>query len=75
MVGDDVARFAEPEGRKLREHLPFVGNARSQHVIERRDPVGRDDQKDAGVVGKRVNIANLSLIVPGKAVQRCFENE
>ena len=36
VVGNDVARFPEPERRQLRQNLSLVGDARSQHVVETR---------------------------------------
>ena len=75
VVGDDVARFSEPERRQLCEHLPLVGDARPKHVVKGRNAIGRDNQQDAGVVRKCVDVANLALRMASQAVKRCFENE
>ena len=57
MIRDDVAGARKPEGGELVEHPAFVGNARAQHVIERRNAIGGDqDQRVAG----RVDIAHFA---------------
>ena len=45
MVLHDVPRPVEPESRQLREHAALVGDARAEHVIERGDAVGGDDDE------------------------------
>ena len=45
VVGDDAARALEPERRELREHAALVGDARAEHVVERRDAIGGDDER------------------------------
>ena len=57
VIGHDVARVVEPEGRQLRQHLSLVGNARPEHVVERRDAVGRDDEQ---VLPGIVEVADLA---------------
>ena len=47
----------EPEGRQLRQHLPFIGNAGREDVIERRDAISRDDQER---IAKIVDVADFS---------------
>lgn len=74
MIRHHVARLAEPEGRQLRQHVSFIGDAGAQDVIEGGNPVGRDNQQDAGVVGKCIDISDFALIVAREAVEFCFEN-
>ena len=69
VVGNDVARFSEPERRQLGEHLPLVGDARAKHVVKGRNAIGRDNQQDARVVRKCVDVANLALRMPSQAVK------
>src|SRR5215472_6379612 len=45
----DVARAREPEPRELRQHPAPVGDPGRQDVVERRNPVGRDDQEPFGI--------------------------
>ena len=40
-----VAHALEPEAGQLRQHLALVGDARAEHVVERRDAIGGDDQQ------------------------------
>jgi hypothetical protein len=44
MIGHDMGRFLEPEGRKLAENLSFVRDAAGQHNIESRDSVSGYDE-------------------------------
>ena len=57
VVGDDVAQVLEPEGRQLRQDAPLVRNAGPEHVIERRDAIGGNDEED---VAGRVDVAHLA---------------
>src|SRR5262245_36881699 len=74
MVEHDVARLAEPEGRQLREHFALVGDARAEHVVKGRYPIGGDDQERGGIVGERIDIADFSLAVTGQPVKRRLKN-
>ena len=56
----EVAHALEPERRELREHLALVGDARAQHVVERGDAIGRDDEQ---VVADAIDVANFSAAV------------
>ena len=69
MVRDDRGP-REPERGELREHLALVGNARAQHVIEGRDPVGSDHQER---VAKVEDVADLAVTLRGESVQTRFE--
>ena len=71
MIRDDRLRALEPEHRDLGEHFPFVGNARAEHVIERRDAIGGDDQQ---LVAEVVNIADLALTFGLPRGQRRLKN-
>ena len=66
MVGDDVAGALEPERRQLVEHAALVGNARAEHVVERRNAIGRDEDQR---VARRVDVADLAAANQGQAVQ------
>ena len=74
VVRHDVARFAEPERRQLRQHLAFVRNAGAEDVVEGGNAVGRDNQQNAGVVGKRIDISDFPLIMTSEAVERGLED-
>ncbi len=58
VVGDHVGGALEPPRRQLIEHLALVRHA-GQHPIERREPVGRDDQ--ASIVAARPRAAHLAV--------------
>ena len=68
---DDSGRASEPEDGNLREHLALVGDARSQDVVERRNPIGRHDQQ---AVVEIVNIADLAVAIGPASGERGFEN-
>ncbi len=57
MIGNDVLQEVEPEQRELRQHASLLRDAGGQHVIERRDPIGRDEQQV--IVIDLVNVANF----------------
>ena len=57
MVGNDVFEEIEPEQRKLGEHSSFLRNASRQHVVERRDAIGGNEQQV--IVVDAVNVAHL----------------
>ena len=57
VIRHDAGELREPERRQLREHLALVGNARSEHVVERRDAIGGDDQQRIAEV---VDVAHLA---------------
>ena len=72
MRGREVAEKIEPENRKLRQHLAFIGNARGQDVVERRDAVGRDNQQ---TVADAIYIAHFAAAVAFHACEIGFEND
>ena len=41
----EIAHALEPERRQLRQDLALVRDARAEHVVERRDAIGRDDEQ------------------------------
>ena len=53
----EIAEMIEPERRELREHFALVGNARPEHVVERRDAIGRDDEQ---VLAEIVDVADFA---------------
>jgi hypothetical protein len=57
VVRDEVAHPIEPERGQLREHLALVGNARAEHVVERGNPIGGDDEQ---IVAELVDVADLA---------------
>src|SRR5262245_27154878 len=71
MIGDDRLRPLEPERGNLRQHLPFVGDARAEHVVERRDAIAGDDEQ---AVAEIVNVAHLALTVGPAVGKRGLEN-
>ncbi len=66
----EVTHALEPERRELREDLALVGDAGAEHVVERRDAIGRDDQQ---VVADFVHVANLAAAMQGESRERGFE--
>ena len=58
MVRHEIGDAIEPERRQLRQHAALVGNAGAEHVVERRDAIGRDDQQVRVV--DRVDVAHLA---------------
>ena len=71
MVGDDVPRPFEPERGELRQHLPLVGNAGAENVVERGDPIGRDDEQ---LVAEVVDVAHLALTIGRTAGDGSLKN-
>ena len=55
-----IARPLEPERRDLRQHLALVGNAGAEHVVERGDAIGGDDQQ---AIAEIVDVADLALAI------------
>jgi hypothetical protein len=45
VMRNEVCHLLEPEARELGEHLAFVGNAGTENVVERGDPIRRDDEQ------------------------------
>ncbi len=58
VVCDDRTRPVEPERGDLRQDLPLVGDAGSEHVVEGRNAIGCDDEE---LVAEIVDVADLSL--------------
>ena len=58
VVRHDVPQSVEPERRDLREDLALVGDARAEHVVERGDAIGGDDQQPSP---KIVDVADLAV--------------
>jgi hypothetical protein len=61
VVRHDIGQLVEPEGRQLRENLALVRNAGAQHVVERRDAIGGDQQQRIAQV---VDVAHLAGAEP-----------
>ena len=57
MVRHHIRQLVEPEGRQLREDLALVGDAGAQHVVERRDAIGGDQQQRVAQV---VDVAHFA---------------
>ncbi len=60
VVFGDRAQAIEPERGDLRQDLSLVWNPGRKDVVERRDPIGRDNQE---LVAEVENIADLSLSI------------
>jgi hypothetical protein len=45
VIWHDTGEVVEPEDGQLVEHLPLVRDPRTEHVIERRDPIRGNDQE------------------------------
>src|SRR5262245_36440185 len=67
MIGDDPASAAEPERGNLRQDFDLVGDARAEHVVERRDPVGGDNQQ---AIAEIKNVANFPVSIGLAARER-----
>ena len=61
VIGNDVGKKVKPEQRNLRQHPPFLGNARRQDVIERGNAVGSHEQQS--LVVHRIDVAHLAAAV------------
>ena len=66
----EIAHALEPEPGKLRQHLPLVRYAGAEHVVERGDAIGGDDQQ---LVADLVDIANLAAAVKSQAIELGLE--
>jgi hypothetical protein len=67
MVRNDVAGAGEPEVRNLVEHAPLVRNGVWQHHIERREPVGGDDEHALRI--HFVDVAHFAFVDALEAAQ------
>ena len=45
VIRHDVTRLLEPERRQLSQDLALVRDSGPEHVVERRDSIGRDDEQ------------------------------
>ena len=72
MVGDDRTHPPEPERGDLRQHFPFVRDAGTEHVVEGRDAIGRDDDE---AVAEVVNVPDLASTIGLARGERGLENE
>ena len=70
VVRHDRRGVPEPERRELREHLALVRNARAEHVVERRDPIGGDEQQ---AVAEVEQVADLAVTIGCGAVEAGVE--
>jgi hypothetical protein len=70
VVRDEIAHAGEPETRQLRQHLALVGNAGAEHVVERGDAIGRDDQQ---AIVDLVDVAHLATAVECQAFEFSVE--
>src|SRR6478735_876778 len=75
MVRHQVADSLEPEAGELRQDLALVGDARPEHVIERRDPIGGDDQERglSGWESDFVDVADLAAAIERQSFKGRFE--
>jgi hypothetical protein len=60
VIRHDAAQAIEPEARNLCEDFPFVGDARAEDVVERRDAIAGDDEQPIAEV---VEVSDLALPV------------
>ena len=67
MIRHDGAEAFEPEARNLREHLPFVGDARAEHEVECRDAIGGDNQE---LIAEVVDVSDLAVSVGYATAER-----
>jgi hypothetical protein len=72
VMRDQVADVIEPERRQLREDLAFVGDARTEDVVERRDAIGGDDEQMAAEI---IDVAHLAATSERQSIQIGFEND
>jgi hypothetical protein len=66
----EVAHALEPKRRQLRQDLAFVGDAAAEDVIERGDPIRRDDQQ---IVAGLVDVADLAAADEREVREGCLE--
>ena len=62
----EVAHALEPEPRELRQHLALVGDAGAEHVVERGDAIGGDDEQ---LIADLVDVAHLAAAMERQAVR------
>ena len=67
MVVDDASSPVEPEGGELRQDFALIGDSGPEHVIERRNAVGGDDEQSIAEV---VDISDLPLPIGEAIVER-----
>ena len=58
MVEHEFFQEIKPEQGELREHSPFMRDARGQHIVERRNAVGGDEQQ--AFVIHAIDVAHLA---------------
>ena len=58
VIGNRSFQEVEPEQRKLGEHPSLLGNAGCQHIVERRNAIGGNEQQVIGI--DVVDIADLA---------------
>ena len=68
---DEIGDEREPEGAQLRQHTPLVGDARAEHVVERRDAIGGDNQQPLGV--HVVHVTDLAATMQRERREGCVE--
>ena len=71
MIRNDIAQSFEPETRDLGEDFTFVRNSRTEDVVERRDPIGGDDEQ---LVAEVVDVPDFSGAVGLTITEGGIEN-
>jgi len=71
VVRHDRSGPVEPERRDLRQDFAFVGNAGTEHVVEGRDAIARDDEQ---AVAELVDVADFALTIGQPAGNRRLKN-
>ena len=75
VIGNDVFRAPQPPGAQTVEHPTLFGNPLGEYHVERRDPVGGDEEK---LILDGVDVADLAARAEGNALERggqdCFRH-
>ena len=66
---DEVTQKIKPKNGKLRENPSLVGDAGGEHVIERRNAIGGNDQE---LIADAVYVADFAARVERNALQICL---
>ena len=71
MIADDGLRAREPERGDLGQHFALVRYAGAEHVVERGDAIGGDDQQ---LVAEIVDVADLARSIGPPVRKRGLKN-
>ena len=74
-AASDRAILLEPERRQLRQDLALVGNPRAEHVVERGDAIGGDDEQMLAEIVDVADLAARASVRPERLVSRTTDDD